>query len=352
MSDNAIPVSIVVPIYNAEKYLRECIDSLIAQSLEGIEIVCVDDGSTDSSLQIIESYRKRNDNITVISKQNTGYGDSVNIGIEKSKGRYVGIIEPDDFVEPDMFKILFENAKKHNLDVSRCTFYYYNEDAKENVKESFPFIIKNKVYAPRKKKETFYQQPTDWANIYNKEFLLKNNIKFLTTPGASYQDTSFLFKVYACADRFMIDDRALHHYRIHEGSSVKQNSSKLYCVCTEYQEIWRFVEERNIVDQFKFVIAQLQFYGYKWNCMRLEEQSRMLFIKKWAEDLSELKRKGFVRRFDYLPSDYKIIKAIIDHSRDYTQSSQFGLVESKEKKARRITSKVGYAARWFVRIRM
>ena len=345
-------VSIVIPIYNAEKYLKQCMDSLLSQSLRDIELVCIDDGSTDSSLKLLESYKEHNNNITIISKHNTGYGDSVNIGIECSRGEYIGIIEPDDFVEPDMFKILYENAKKHDLDISRCTFFYFDDETGENVEESFPYMIKNKVYSPRKKKETFYQQPTDWANIYKKQFLLENDIKFLTTPGASYQDTSFLFKAYACADRFMIDGRPLHHYRIHEGSSVKQNSSKMYCVCTEYEEIWRFVEERKMTDLLKYVVAQLQFYGYKWNCMRLEEQSRMTFIKKWAEDLSELKAKGFIRRFDYLPSDYKIIKMILNYSSEYAQSSQFGLYETKEKKARKMTSKFGFAARWFVRIRM
>lgn len=345
-------VSIVIPIYNAEKYLSQCLDSLIKQSLRDIEIICVDDGSTDSSPIILDTYRKNNDNITIISKQNTGYGDSVNTGIEQSNGKYIGIIEPDDYVEPDMFKILFENAKKHDLDISRCTFFYYNEDSGEEIEEKFPFMIKNRVYAPLKKKETFYQQPTDWANIYNREFLIKNNIKFLTTPGASYQDTSFLFKAYACANRFMIDSRPLHHYRINEGSSVKQNSSKVFCICTEYEEIWRFTREHELTDRLKYVITQLQFYGYKWNCMRLNEEKRMLFIKKWAEDLSDLKSKGFIRRFDYLPSDYKIIKQLLKHGKEYTHSSQFGLVDSKEKKARNITSKIGFIARWFVRIRM
>ena len=244
MAVNTISVSVVVPVYNAEKYLRECLDTLVSQTLHDLEIICVDDGSTDSSPEILESYKRENNNFVIISKQNTGYGDSVNIGIENAKGEYVGIIEPDDFIEPDMFKILFENAKRNNLDVSRCTFYYYNEDTRENVEETFPYMIKDKVYSPLKNKETFYQQPTDWANIYKKQLLVDNHIKFLTTPGASFQDTSFLFKAYACANRFMMDSRPLHHYRINEGSSVKQNASKVFCVCTEYNEIWRFTEER------------------------------------------------------------------------------------------------------------
>ena len=97
-------VSIVVPVYNVEKYLDECIESIINQSLNDIEIICVNDGSTDSSLEILNNYAQKDKRIIVINKSNSGYGNTMNIGINAAKGEYIGIIESDDFADTKMFE--------------------------------------------------------------------------------------------------------------------------------------------------------------------------------------------------------------------------------------------------------
>ena len=99
-------VSILIPCYNVEKYIRQCLDSVVNQTLKDIEIICINDGSTDSTLDILRKYENRDNRIKVISKHNSGYGASMNIGLETAKGEYVGIVESDDFVEPNMFEKL------------------------------------------------------------------------------------------------------------------------------------------------------------------------------------------------------------------------------------------------------
>lgn len=344
-------VSVVVPVYNVERYLAQCLDSLMNQTLKNIEFVCVDDGSTDESARILKEYSERDSRFRIISKPNSGYGDSVNIGISSAAGKYIGIIEPDDFAEPEMFETLCANAEKYDLDISRCTFFYHDENTGTDTEEKFSFMKYDKVYAPRDAPEVFYQQPTDWANVYRKDFLIDNGIFFLPTPGASFQDTSFLFKAYACADSFMITKKPLHHYRLNENSSCMQKDSKLYFLCYEYDEIRRFLREKGEYGRYRYVLAQLQFYGYKWNCMRLEEKHRMDFIGKWSEDLKKLKSEGSIRRLDYMPKDYRIIKNIMEHSGDYERSEQFGLTEFNNKSTRKISSQFGFVARWFARLR-
>ena len=106
-------VSIVIPTYNVEQYLKECLDSVINQTLKDIEIICVDDGSTDNSGKILDEYAAKDSRIKVIHKENGGYGKAMNVGIDNATGEYIGIVEPDDYIEFDMYETLYINAKKN-----------------------------------------------------------------------------------------------------------------------------------------------------------------------------------------------------------------------------------------------
>ena len=97
-------VSIIVPTYNVEQYLREAMDSIINQTLKDIEIICIDDGSTDNSGKILDEYASKDSRVKVIHKKNGGYGKAMNVGLDNATGEYVGIVEPDDYIEPDMYE--------------------------------------------------------------------------------------------------------------------------------------------------------------------------------------------------------------------------------------------------------
>lgn len=116
-------LSILVPCYNVEKYVTQCLESILEQTYSNIEIICIDDGSTDSTPLILQNFSKRDSRIKIITKQNTGYGHSMNIGLEYAKGEFIGIVESDDFVSQSMFEKLMTNAIKHQLDISRCSFF-------------------------------------------------------------------------------------------------------------------------------------------------------------------------------------------------------------------------------------
>jgi glycosyltransferase involved in cell wall biosynthesis len=122
-------VSVIVPIYNVEKYLRQCLDSVVNQTLRDIEIICVNDGSPDKCPQIADEYAARDDRIIVIHQPNGGYGVAVNKGIAAATGEYVAIVEPDDFIDSNMYQTLYETAKKNNTDVVKSAFYIYYDIA-------------------------------------------------------------------------------------------------------------------------------------------------------------------------------------------------------------------------------
>ena len=118
-------VSVVVPIYNVEKYLRVCLDSLVGQTLKEIEIICVDDGSTDSSKEIIREYVKKDARVKMIAKEkNSGYGNSMNQGFDMAGGDYIGILESDDFAEPTMYEKLYAAAHENSLDMAKSSFWF------------------------------------------------------------------------------------------------------------------------------------------------------------------------------------------------------------------------------------
>ena len=115
-------ISVIVPIYNVEKYLRECLDSIINQTFEDLEIILLDDGGQDSCPQIIDEYAASDKRIVAIHKENGGYGHTMNVGLSRATGEYVGIVEPDDYVHPRMYQRLYELAENMNLDIIKADF--------------------------------------------------------------------------------------------------------------------------------------------------------------------------------------------------------------------------------------
>ena len=121
-----VKASIIVPVYNAEQYLQECLDSILAQTLKDIEIIAIDDGSPDNCGKIIDEYAKKDKRLKAIHQKNSGYTTAVNKGIQLAKGEYIGIIESDDWIEPNMYEVLYKNAKENNTDVTKGGFWKYN----------------------------------------------------------------------------------------------------------------------------------------------------------------------------------------------------------------------------------
>lgn len=303
-----IKVSIIIPCYNVEKYLRQCLDSVVNQTLKDIEIICLNDGSTDSTLEILREYENNDSRIKVISKHNSGYGASMNIGLKTAKGEYIGIVESDDFVELDMFEKLYKTAEENKLDLVRCQYYHYN--SKENTNKIFDnsWVPQNKVYCPLDDTTPFLQAPAIWSNLIKRELIEKNNIRFLETAGASYQDTSFAFKLYSSAKRFMMISDALLHYRIdNENSSVNQ-PNKVYFVNIEYAEIERWSKEKEIYKQVSKLIPKIKFACYRWNHERLSNNLKPAFLLRMAK---EIRKHYFSKEIDKTLFSKKEYKQIV-----------------------------------------
>ena len=302
--ETAIKVSIVVPCCNVEKYLDKCLSSIIDQTLNEIEIICINDGSTDGTLDIIRYYGARDSRIVVLDKENSGYGDSMNKGFAMAKGEYIGIVESDDFIDPDMFRALYETAIENDADVVKSNFsFYWGESDKNELHEYFRKEECGRIICPRvyDNGSLFTRKPSIWSSIYKADFIRKNNIGFLPSPGASYQDTAFIFKVYSTANVMVaVYDAYLHYRQDNAGSSVNNAHKKMHCIADEYGEIREFLNKGNCDREALYPIYATAYYDaciWMYELLAHKYRREFLFImsRQMKQLLSEInvKRIGF-----------------------------------------------------------
>ena len=293
MMTEEIKVSVVVPCYNVEKFVRQCLESLKCQTLQEMEFIVVNDGSTDGTFSIIEEIVRGDCRFIVINKSNTGYGDSVNQGLNKARGEYVGIIESDDWCEPNMFEVLYSNAKKMDLDISRGSFWVF-ENGEDHLSRSSN-IPKETLCRPLERQCIFLQPPAIWASIYKIKWLRENSISLQQTSGASFQDISFAFKTNLMCRRYWATSQCLMHYRIHGNNSVKKSHAP-FVVLDEYAECIRWAKDKGLFDRIKSVIPIIEYQTYKWNYLRLPEKKANEFFQKWRQEWGRANSYGFVAR--------------------------------------------------------
>lgn len=303
-------ISVLVPVYNTSDYLRTCLESLKNQSLKDIEIICINDGSTDDSLNILNEYANSDRRFKIINKGNTGYGHSMNMGLDKASGEYIGIVESDDYIDCEMYQRLYEEAKKNDADIVKSDYWIYfkGENIKTNSLGEGPF---NEVFMPRRENHSlFLRGQSIWSSIYRRKMIKDYNIRFLESPGASYQDISFYFISMACADRVVLLNDAFLHYRQDNPNSSVKSTDKVFCVCDEIKEIWNFLEKHpELYNELKYVVPEFQWNIYQWNVNRLKKCSKFEFLECIYDEF-ELLNDGNLLKMQYWNSKENFWKAV------------------------------------------
>lgn len=274
-------VSVIVPVYNVEDYLRQALDSLLAQTLGAgeMEIICVDDGSSDSSPAILAEYAEAaavngKFPFTVITQpRNFGYGRAMNTGLAAARGEYVGLLEPDDFVDAAMFENLLGVARKHDADVVKGNYFDHIEGVEPDRFEDALGIGGWAYDVPLCAKDDdtlLFIRACLWSAIYKRSLIEDNGIRFAETPGASFQDTSFAVQVAICAQRYVLVRDAYVHYRLDNASSSSNSVKKEFCVYDEIAAIEAFVNaEAKRRERFRPAAIYKCFWLYDWNRARI-----------------------------------------------------------------------------------
>lgn len=301
-------VSIIIPIYNTEDYLEECLTSVAGQTLHDIEIICVNDGSVDASLDIIAKFAQHDDRFVVIDKENTGYGDSVNRGIRQANGDYIGIVESDDYVDKAMFERLYDAAKEKQLQIVKSNYWQHCEETGDTFYEFYQDYNYNSVLTPSNEAYLMCKNINLWSGIYSREFLIENNIWFNITPGASYQDVSFTIKAMSCAESILVLKDAFYHYRLDNPNSSVKSKGKVYCICDEFNEVWSFLDNRpEIYDSVKTVIPFIEFLRYRDTFRRIDDCYKPEFYVRMIEDFNRLNTKGLLEEKNWTEFSWTII---------------------------------------------
>lgn len=217
-------VSIIVPIYNVEKYLRKCLNSLTEQTLKDIEIICVDDGSTDMSAEIVKEFQQTDSRIKLMSEENKGQSAARNLGIREASGEYLGFVDSDDWVDKDYFEKLYNSAKFYNADIAcagfkRCVF------GQGSVRKKY---ILSQVTDDINKKVQIDKIPSDnyiWNKIYKREKWLEAGIEF--PEGRSYEDIAVILKILNSLGKLVTVPKTYYHYRKRKNSTVSSCNIQL-----------------------------------------------------------------------------------------------------------------------------
>lgn len=230
--DSIIKVSIVIPVYNVEKYLEECIESAIKQSLSDIEIICINDGSTDSSLDILKKYEEKYSNIIVTNQENKGLSASRNVGIRKARGKYIYFLDSDDFIDTKSIEVCYKECEKYNLDMvtfDAICFLDKNYSGK-NLNENYDrqnllpqYPVNGEEFYVISNKSGGYRAPV-WLNFYNTEFIRKNNLFFI--EGIYHEDEIHTCACLLKAKRVKYINKKFFNRRIRNNSIMTSNFNK------------------------------------------------------------------------------------------------------------------------------
>jgi len=240
-----IKVSIVVPVYNVEKYLERCLDSLINQTLKEIEIICVNDGSKDNSDKILEKYSQKDNRIKIINQENSGLSAARNTGMNYVKGEYIGFVDSDDWVDIDFYEKLYNAAKKNDCDIAVADFIRQHPKKQKRRLN----ITEEKVYETAEEKYLIcktYREGCVWNKIYKTEFLKNIDLKFVV--GMYYEDRDFTARSLYFSKKLVTVPGTYYRYFVNPKSIVKFGGNKKqgehYILVR--QQVLQFIKEHNI----------------------------------------------------------------------------------------------------------
>lgn len=324
-----IEVSVIIPIYNAGRYLQQCLDSVRNQTLKNIEIICVNDGSTDDSLSILQSVAQIDNRIIVVSQEKSTAGAARNRGLEMASGKYLSFLDADDFFEECMLEKAYKRAEKSNADIVVFRSDRYDERLRDFTESNWTIkaeYLPNKEIFSHRDMQGIFNCFVGWAwdKLFRTEFTKKNSLKFQNQR--SINDLLFVYGALAKAERISIVNEILVHKRYNNKDSITSNYSKSKDLSCFYNallslkkelEIWEIYEEL----QRDYVNYALSFT--LWNLHKLNEteefQSLYNLIKE--RGLKEMDILQHNKEFFYNEHDYIQLKKIIEM--DYDSYRQY-----------------------------
>ena len=287
-------VSVIIPVYNVEKYLEKCLESLKNQSLTDIEFICINDGSTDNSLAILNRYAAKDKRFTVISQENQGQGIARNKGLELARGEYIGFVDPDDWVEENMLESLYAKAKDFNLDLIECNYTDYFEDSRPPAMWHTR-LKTNKIFNWHNNKAYLFTHPiATWNKLFKTELLQKNNIKF--SNGKCGEDHNFTIPARLFAQRVMLCDEYLYNYLTRDNTDTRNVSINNFNIIYFIKSIKDLLIQQNVYQDVKKEFAKYESLYLSLHYKRTPIEKQKEFAEYIKTYLSDSEYKIFTKR--------------------------------------------------------
>ncbi len=312
-------ISIIVPVYKVEKLLDRCVRSILSQTYQDFELILVDDGSPDNCPQMCDEYAKEDTRIRVLHKENGGLSDARNAGINIAVGRYIGFVDSDDYIAPDMYETLYNNLIKHNADVSVCGMYdcYGSKIVAQNADEGF--------YLFTSKEAIEFLLGRNGTGLFAVNKLYKKEIfeEIKYPVGKIYEDAFVIVDILLKTKLVVIDSAPKYYYVHHESSiTISKFSKKYYDILKAHQHNFQLIEQNypEILDVANFRI----WWAYKQilSTLALDEKKNRKNYKADKKKISKMIRKDFfaILKNKYNSASQKISYCIIMVSPDLFMS--------------------------------
>lgn len=289
-----IAISIVIPVYNIENYLEICLDSILAQTFEDYEIICVNDGSKDNSLNILNKYSQKNNRIKVINQENSGSGSARNNGLRKATGKYIQFLDGDDYFEPEMLKTLYNLAEENNADIAVCSSRKVDDEGNitETKNPNSPLNLAklqlNNVFNYKDYPEDIFNLTgtIPWNKLYLRNMLVKNSLKFPSLTGPD--DFCFVNMANVCAKRIIATNSELINYRYNRPGSVQTyRANHTIDIVKAGLYIKEFLKNKNLYNTLEKAYFKMIISAIRWETTLCNEEQYTKFLKELKELLPE-----------------------------------------------------------------
>lgn len=277
-----ILISVIVPAYNIESYIVRCLDSILNQSYQSLEIIVVDDGSTDETGKIIDQYAAKDSRIIPIHKENGGVSSARLTGIFRATGSYIGFVDGDDYIEPEMYEHLLTNAKKYEADISHCGYKMVYPDGHEvNYYNTGKLVELNNEQALKELLTGEYVEPALWNKLYRVSIVKKITESEIWNPEIRInEDLLMNYLLFKHANYSIYEDKTYYHYILRKGSAATSNKHR-----------YQIIDPLNVIELIKKDTTNNSILAPIVYCRYLRALMNVAMQTKFREDAKESKQK-------------------------------------------------------------
>lgn len=314
-----VKVSVIIPVYNIEKYLRQCLDSVVNQTLKDIEIICVDDGSTDGSFDILQEYAEKDVRIKVVKQKNKGSGAARNKGLEFAQGEFVIFFDSDDFMSNNMLEQLYNRTCETNSEITLCRSEYFHQI--DLTTSPIGFSIEKNIIndciliQPEKLSKYIFQFCVGWPwdKLYKKDFIINNKLQFQNLRQSN--DTYFVLLSLVLTNSISIVDEILVTHRTHKNSLEKTRRQSPECFYYALMELYKALLDRNLFKTYEQSFINYCFTFSFWHMSSIDcKRAKNKMFKKFKKLYKKLNLKKYSENYFYDIESYKFLKNEIKYN--------------------------------------